>query len=85
MLIKFPIIGIWQGSEYVSSSEYASVTQGSVENGPSYMFDRVWRIPRIINMLGLEYTRVVNLTRLHRVHCKLYFKDSRYFEWLELC
>ena len=25
------------------------------------MFDRVLRIPRIINMVGLEYTRVLNL------------------------
>ena len=66
-LIKFPIIGIWQGSEYVSSSEYASVTQGSVENSPSYMLDRVWRIPRVINKLGLEYTKVLNFTSLHKI------------------
>ena len=52
--IKFPIIDILQDSEYVSSSEYASATQGSVENDPLYMFDRVLRIPRIINILGLE-------------------------------
>ena len=51
----------------------------SVENGPSYMFDRVLSILRILNMLGLEYTRAVNMPRLLRVPCKLYFKDSRLF------
>ena len=30
---------IWHSSEYALSSEYASVTQGSVENTPSYMFE----------------------------------------------
>ena len=68
---------------YVSSSEYAIVTQGSVENDPSYVFDRVLSISRVLIMLGFEYTRVVNMTWLHRVLCKLYFKDSRYFECLE--
>ena len=47
------IIDIWQVSEYASSSEYARVTHSSVENGPSYMFDRVLNIPRVLNMLGL--------------------------------
>ena len=28
-----------QGLEYASSSEYASVAQGSIENGPSYSSD----------------------------------------------
>ena len=32
----------------------------------SYMFDRVLRIPWVINMLGLEFTRVVNMIRLQR-------------------
>ena len=63
----------WQSSEYTSSSEYASVTQGSVENGPSYMSGRVLSIPRVPNMLGLEYARVVNMPRLHRVMYKLHF------------
>ena len=44
--IKFCIIDIWQGLEYASTSEYASVTQGSVENGPSYssgsQYARAW-------------------------------------------
>ena len=39
------MLDIWQGSEYVLSSEYASATQGSVENDLSYMFGRVLRIP----------------------------------------
>ena len=45
-------------------SEYTRVTQGSVENGPSYMFDRVLNIPWALNMLGLwiykgsEYAKV---------------------------
>ena len=46
--------------------------------------DRALSIPRVISMLGHGYTRVVNMTRLHRVLCKLYFKDSRYFECLEI-
>ena len=39
--------------------EYASVTQGSAENGSSYMFDWVLSISWVLNMLGLEYARVV--------------------------
>ena len=70
VLNKIPRNRYWQGSEYVSSSEYASATKGSVENDPLYMFGRVLRIRRVINMLGLEYTRVE-------------YKDSRYFECLE--
>ena len=31
----------------------------------------------------LKYTRVVSMPRLHRVLCKLYFKDSRYLKWIE--
>ena len=49
-----------QGSEYASSSEYTSVTQSSEESSPSYMFDRSLSIPWALNMLGLEYARVVN-------------------------
>ena len=41
-------------------------------------------IPWFPNMLGLEYARVVNLLRLHRVLCKLYFRDLRCLECLEL-
>ena len=33
--MKFCLIDIWQGAKYASSSEYATFTQGSVENGPS--------------------------------------------------
>ena len=47
---------IWQGFEYASSSEYISVTQGSVENSPSYMFGRFLSIPWALNLPGLEYT-----------------------------
>ena len=54
--IKFPIINIWQGSEYASSSENTSVTQGSVENSPSYMFDRFLSIPWALDLIILEYT-----------------------------
>ena len=61
--IKFFITNIWRGSEYTSSSENTSVTQGSVENSPSYMFDRFLSIPWAFNMLGLEYTWVVNMSR----------------------
>ena len=78
--IKFSIINIWQGSEYSSSSENASVTQGFIENSPSYMFDRFLSIPWTLNLSGLEYTRVLSVTM---VLCKLYYKDSQYFKCLE--
>ena len=46
ILKEFSVIDIWQGLEYASSSEYASVTQGSIENGPSYssgsQYARAW-------------------------------------------
>ena len=42
-------------------------------------------IPRVPNMLGLEYTRFVKMSTLHRVLCKIYFKGSRYLECLEFC
>ena len=54
----------------MSSSEYTSVTQGSVENIPSYMFDRFLIIPWVLNMLGLEYTKLVNMQRFS-VNCIL--------------
>ena len=76
--MKFPIIDVWQGSEYALSSKHTSVTQGSIENSSPYMFDRA------LNMLELEFARVVNMPRLHTVLCKLYFKDSQHFECLEL-
>ena len=60
---QLSVIDIWHGSKY------ASVIQDSVQNGPSYMFDRALSIPRVINMLGDESTRIVNMTRLHRVLC----------------
>ena len=49
------------GFEYASRSECAGITQGSVGNGPLHMFDRVLSIHRVLRMLGLEYTRVVNM------------------------
>ena len=57
------MIDISQGSKYALSFEYASDTPGSAH------------IPRVLNILRLEYTRVVNMSRVHRVQCKLYFKD----------
>ena len=51
----------------------------SVENSISYLFEKVLSIPRILRMLGLEYARVVNMSRLHRVLREVYFKDSRLF------
>ena len=38
------------------------------------MFDRVLRIPRVINVLGLEFTRAANMTRLLKVQCKFILK-----------
>ena len=46
-------------------------------------YKTVYHIPRVLSMLGFEYTRVVNVTRLHRVLWKLYFKDSRYLQCFE--
>ena len=51
----------------------------SVGKDTSYMFDRVLSIARILSMLGLEYTRVVNMPRLHRFLRELHLKDSRLF------
>ena len=77
------MIDVWQYSEYALDSENTSVTRGSVENSPSYMFDRFLIIHWAPNLPELEYARVVNMPRLHMVLRKLYFKDSQYFECLE--
>ena len=73
------LAGFWNASR----SENNSVTQGSVENSPPYMFDRFLSIPWALNLPGFEYTRVANMPRLHMVLRKLCFKDSHYFECLE--
>ena len=56
ILKEFSVIDIWQGLEYASSSEYASVTQGSIESGPSYssgsQYARAWIY------LGCEFVKV---------------------------
>ena len=54
----------WQGKKYASTSEYASVTQSSVENDPSYMSDRVLNIPGVPNMLGLEIYKDSEFTKV---------------------
>ena len=54
--IKFFIVDIWEGSEYVASSEYASFTQGSVENGPPYFSGS--RHARAWIYTGYEYVKV---------------------------
>ena len=79
--IKFSVIDIWQCSVYAMSSEYVSVTQGFCKKWNILYVDRVLSIPRILTMLGLEYTRVVNMPRLRRVLRELYLKDSRLF-WM---
>ena len=43
-----------------------------------YMCDKFLSIPWALNMLVLQYTRVVNIGRLHMVLCKLHFIDSQY-------
>ena len=53
-------INTWQGSEYASSSENTSVTQGSVENSPSYMFDRFLIIHWAWICKGREYAKVTH-------------------------
>ena len=56
----------WEGCEYASSSEYTSVTQSSVENSSSYMFDKFLSIPwalryaRVWIFKGPEYTKVTH-------------------------
>ena len=61
--VKYLLIDVWQYSEYALDSEYVSVTQGSVENSLSYMFERFLSIPWALNMLVLEYTTVLNIPR----------------------
>ena len=68
--VTFYIIYIWQGSEYASVSEYTSLTQGSVENSQSFIFHRFLSISWAFNMLGLEYTRVLNIPKFF-VNCIL--------------
>ena len=79
--IKFSVIDIWQCSVYAMSSEYVGVTQGFCKKWNILYVDRVLSIPRILTMLGLEYTRVVNMPRLCKVLRELYLKDSRLF-WM---
>ena len=79
--IKFSVFDVWQGSVYALSSEYVSVTQGFYNKWNILYVDRVLSIPWIFAMLGLEYTRVVNMPRLRRVLRELYLKDSRLF-WM---
>ena len=79
--IKFTVFDVWQGSVYALSSEYVSVTQGFYNKWNILYVDRVLSIPWIFTMLGLEYTRVVNMPRLRRVLRELYLKDSRLF-WM---
>ena len=47
------------------------------------MCDEFLSIPWASNMLGLEYTRVYQGHEYAQALCKLYFKDSQYFECLE--
>ena len=56
----FSIIDISLDPEDALSSEYTSVTEGSVGNSTSYMFDRFLSFPWALNMLWLKYTRVAN-------------------------
>ena len=46
------------------------------------MSDRFLIIHWAFNLPGLEYTRVVNMPRLHMVLRELYFKDFQYFNVL---
>ena len=92
--IKYFMIDVWQYSEYAwvpnllglqvaldkSLHHRYPVSQGSLENDLSYMFDRVLSIPRVLIMVRLEYARVANISWLHRIRCKLYLKSSRYWE-----
>ena len=74
LCIKFSILDIWLGFEYALGSEYTTVTQGSVENNPSYMFDRFLSISWALSMLELKYTRVVNMPKLQMVRVKCILK-----------
>ena len=72
--IKFFIMEISEGSEYASSSEYASVKKDSLENCPTYssgsQYARAWIY------IGHGYVKV------HRILCKLILKSRRIL-WLE--
>ena len=86
---KILTIDVWQYSEYAWVSNMLGlhmaldkclhhrypISQGSLENDLSYMFDRVLNIAQVLSMVRLEYTRVVNIPRLHRILCKLHFKN----------
>ena len=61
VLNKIPHHRYLTSFKYPSCSEHASVTQRSVENIPLCMFDRYLSIPLVLNMLGLENTRAVNM------------------------
>ena len=54
-----------------------------MENSLSYVIELFLSIPWALNLPGLEYARVVNVPKLHMVLCKLFFKDSQYFEFYE--
>ena len=54
--IKFSVINIWQSPEYAWGSEYASVSQGSAENGPSYSSGSQYAWAWIYK--GCEYVKV---------------------------
>ena len=55
----------------------------SIENGTSYIFDRILSNPRILRILGLEYIRVLNIPKLRRALREPYLKIHGYFERFE--
>ena len=76
----FSIIDIWQDSEYASSSENTQFCR-------KQPVIHVWQVSEY-SLDSQSYRAwiymVVNMPRLHMVLHKLYFKDSHYFECLEL-
>ena len=54
----------------------------SVENGTSYMFDRILSIPRILRMLELELGFLI-LQGYAGFYMNCILKTHRYFECLE--
>ena len=74
------LTGFWISFEFWKYQYFT----GFCKKQPPYILDRFLSIPWAVSLPGVEYRRVVNMPRLHMILHKLYFKDSHYFEYLEL-
>ena len=72
LCMKYLIISVWHYDEYALDSEYPRVLNIPVlhsvwESDLLYVCARVLRIHWVINMLGLEFKKAMNMARL-KVH-----------------